>query len=68
MEIDDYKAFLDSSVSLQSLEPEIAGSLPAIPAGTAIRAALKTLVKSTAAGVDVNTALAEAVQYVADNK
>ncbi len=64
----EYKEFLAGSTSLQGLEPEIAGALPAVPAQSAVRAALKNLVNNVGAGTAVDAALAEAVQYVADNK
>ncbi len=68
MELDSYNSFLETSKSLQCLEPEIAGCLPAVPAQSALRTALKNLVNTVGAGTDVNQALTEAVQYVAENK
>ncbi|MDO4198423.1 MAG: extracellular solute-binding protein [Erysipelotrichaceae bacterium] len=67
-ELDSYQAFLAENTSLQCLEPEIAGTLPAVPAQSAVRTALKNLITNVGAGTNVDEALAEAVQYVADNK
>ena len=68
MALDSYQTFLAGSESLQALSPETAGAFPAIPAQSAIRTALKNLISSVGAGTNVNDALAEAVQYIADNK
>ena len=68
MELDSYKNFLAGAQSLNCLSPETAGALPAIPAQSAIRAALKNLINGVGAGVTVDEALKEAYQYIADNK
>ncbi len=68
LEYEAYQEFIAENEILACLQPEIAGTLPAVPATTAIRTALKNLITSVGGGVDVQTALDEAVQYVNENK
>jgi len=63
--LDEYKTFLADNASLACLEPEIAGSFPAVTDISYVRTALKNLVSQIGAGTDVKTALQDAADAIA---
>ena len=65
-ETEAYKAFIGSNEVLACLHPEYAGAFPASTTYTHTRSAMETLMSQIGGGTDVQTALDEAQQYVAD--
>ena len=66
METQTYKDFVANNESFTYLNAEHAGALPATTANAYARTALANLMSQIAGGADINTALEEAVKYIAD--
>ena len=59
--------FISSRLEYTFLHPEYAGSLPALPAQQQVRMALSELMAGVAGGIDVNTALDQAVKSIEES-